>query len=212
MSSCPRDRSKRCSVARRDGDGSAPAAAAWLCRPPDMEDIGADAGWARAGHLRRRAAGPGRAERRRDPAAAHLHHGSHIGHRDAFVHLLGRAVRRGHHVDPVQHSRRSLVGGNHLRRLPDGAAGQGRRSTHRGVHVVVHRFAGCSCPDHLSRAAHRNFRVAFRSAGIFRRLPVDLLFVRRPRARGQAQDHHLDDARDCSSPPSAWTPSPGSCA
>ena len=39
------------------------------------------------------------------------------------LHLLGCAVRRGDHLDPVQHPRRTLVGGHHLRRLPDGAAG-----------------------------------------------------------------------------------------
>ena len=43
------------------------------------------------------------------------------------LHLLGRAVRRGDHLDPVQHPGRALVGGHHLRRLPDGAAGPGRR-------------------------------------------------------------------------------------
>jgi putative tricarboxylic transport membrane protein len=35
-----------------------------------------------------------------------------------------RAVRRRHHLNPVQHSRRSLVGRDHLRRLSDGAAGR----------------------------------------------------------------------------------------
>ena len=33
--------------------------------------------------------------------------GPDLGHRDAVVHLLGRAVRRRHHVDPVQHPGRS---------------------------------------------------------------------------------------------------------
>jgi TctA family transporter len=35
---------------------------------------------------------------------AHLHDGPDLGHRDAVLHLLGRAVRRRHHLDPVQHS------------------------------------------------------------------------------------------------------------
>ena len=30
-----------------------------------------------------------------------------------------------HHFDPVQHPGRALVGGHHLRRLPDGAEGPG---------------------------------------------------------------------------------------
>ncbi len=36
----------------------------------------------------------------------------------------GRAVRRLHHLDPLQHSRRAVVGRHHLRRLP--MAKQGR--------------------------------------------------------------------------------------
>jgi hypothetical protein len=43
----------------------------------------------------------------------------------SVLHLLGRAVRRRHHLDPVQYPRRSVVGGHDLRRLSDGAAGQG---------------------------------------------------------------------------------------
>ena len=42
----------------------------------------------------------------------------HLGHHPAVVHLLGRALRRRHHLDPVQHPGRALVGGDHLRRLP----------------------------------------------------------------------------------------------
>ena len=32
-------------------------------------------------------------------------------------------LRRRDHVDPVQHPGRAVVGGDHLRRLPDGAEG-----------------------------------------------------------------------------------------
>ena len=162
------------------------APASRLRRPADLEDAGADDGRPRARHLRRRAAGTGRTERRRDPVAAYVHDGSDVRHRDAFVHLLGRAVRRGDHVDPVQHSGRSLVGGDDLRRLSDGAAGQGRGGADRGVHVVVHRFAGRGAADHVSRAPHRVVRVALRAAGILCRLPADLLLVRRTGARGQS--------------------------
>ena len=58
-----------------------------------------------------------------------------------LVHLLGRAVRRRHHLDPVQHPRRAMVGGDHLRRLSDGAAGPRGRGADGGVHVVVRRRA-----------------------------------------------------------------------
>ena len=149
----------------------------------------------RARHLRRRAAGPRRAERRRDPVAAHLHDGSDLGHRDAVLHLLGRAVRRRHHLDPVQHPGRGLVGRHHLRRLSDGAAGPRRRGADGGLHLVVHRLAGRGAADHVPRARHRLLRAALRAAGILRGLSAHVLLVRRPRPRGQAQDHHLDGAR-----------------
>ena len=58
-----------------------------------------------------------------------------LGDHHALVHLLGRAVRRRHHLDPVQHPGRTMVGGDHLRRLSDGAAGPRRRGAHRRLHV-----------------------------------------------------------------------------
>jgi hypothetical protein len=54
---------------------------------------------------------------------------------DAFVHLLGRAVRRSDYIDSVQHSRRGLVSGDDLRWLSDGPAGKGpRRRLPRRLH------------------------------------------------------------------------------
>ena len=157
--------------------------------------LAADDGRAGARHLRRRAAGPRRPERRGDPAAADLHHGSDLGHRDAVLHLLGRAVRRRHHLDPVQHSRRGLVGRDHLRRLSDGAAGQGGGSADGGLHLVLHRLAGRGAADHVPGADDLVLRAEIRAAGILRGLSADLLLVRRPRPRGQAQDGHFDVAR-----------------
>ena len=49
--------------------------------------------------------------------------------------------------------------------------------------------------DHVPGARHRLVRAAVRAAGILRGLPADVLLVRRPRTRGQAQDHHLHGAR-----------------
>ena len=160
-SSCPRGRSNELSAASH---GGADSPAARFRRPPDVEDSDDDGHRPPARHLRRRAAGTGRAERGRDPAAAHVHDGPDHRDRDAFVHLLGRAVRRRDHLDPVQHSGRGVVGGHHLRRLSDGAAGEGRGGAHRGVHVVVHRLAGRGAADHLSRAPHRVVRPAVRAA------------------------------------------------
>ncbi len=89
---------------------------------------------------------------------------------------------------------RGVVGGDHLRRLPDGAAGTRRRGADRGVHLVVHRFAGRGDADHVPRARHRVLCAAIRTAGVLRGLSTDVLLVRRPRPRGQAQDHHFDGA------------------
>ena len=191
-SSCRRGRSKRPSGLL---DGSLRPAVPRLRRPDDVEDAGADDGRADPRRFRRRAAGARRAERRRHPAAAHLLDGPDIGHRHAVVHLLGRAVRRRHHLDPVQHSGRGVVGRHHLRRLSDGAAGPRRRGADGGVHLVVHRLAGRGAADHVPRARHRLVRAAVRAAGVLRGLSADVLLVRRPRPRGQAQDHHLDGAR-----------------
>ena len=47
-----------------------------------------------------------------------------LGDHHALVHLLGRALRRRDHLDPVQHPGRALVGRDHVRRLSDGAAGR----------------------------------------------------------------------------------------
>ena len=152
-------------------------------------------GGPRARDLRRRAAGPGRAERRGDPAAAHLHHGSDLGDRDAVLHLLGRAVRRGDHLDPVQHPGRGLVGGDDFRRLSDGAAGQGGGGADRRLHLLVHRLAGRGAAHHLSRARHRLVRVALRASRVLRRLLTHFLLLRGPGPRGKAQDDHLDVSR-----------------
>ncbi len=160
-----------------------------------MEDARADDGRLDSRHFRRRAAGPGRAQRRRHPPAAHFHDGSNLGHRDALVHLLGGALRRRDHLDSLQHPGRGLVGGDDLRRLSDGAARQGGGGAHGRFHVVLYRLAGGGAADHLPRAGHRLLRVEIRAAGIFRGLPSHLLLVRRPGARGEAQDHHFHDAR-----------------
>ena len=179
----------------RDSHGSFHASHSRLYRSADLEDARPDDGRAGARHFRWRVAGTGWAERRCHFAAAHVHDGSDIRHRDAVLHLLGCAVRRRHHVDPVQYSRRSLVGGDDVRWLSDGPAGQGGGSAHSGLHVFLHRLAVCRAAHHVSRARHRVFRTAVRAAGILRGLSAHLLLVRRSGPRSKAQDHHFDGAR-----------------
>ena len=92
----------------------------------------------------------------------------HLGHHPALVHLLGRALRRRHHLDPVQHPGRALVGGDHLRRLSAGAAGARGQRAHRGVHLLVHRRAGGGDDDHVPLADRRQLRARVRAARILR--------------------------------------------
>ena len=57
----------------------------------------------------------------------------------AHIDLLGRAFRRRHYVDTFQHPRRTVVGGDNFRRLPDGAPGAGRAGAYRRIHFLVYR-------------------------------------------------------------------------
>ena len=43
------------------------------------------------------------------------------GHHPSGEHLLGISVRWKHHVHPLQHPRRAMVGGGHIRRISNGA-------------------------------------------------------------------------------------------
>ena len=125
--------------ATRNGRNQRPDAG--LRRDPDADEHRPDVRRHHPRRADRRAARPGRRQRRGHPAAAHLHDVADLGDHHAVVHLLGRAVRRRHHLDPVQHPGRAVVGGHHLRRLPDGAAGPRRRGADRRLHLVVHRRA-----------------------------------------------------------------------
>ncbi len=113
-----------------------------------------------------------------------------------------RAVRRRHHLNPVQHSRRSLVGRDHLRRLSDCAAGQGGGSADCGLHLILHRFAGRGAADHVPGADDLVVRAEIRTTVSAHLL---LLCRPRPRPRSQAQDSHFYVARSVARRPSAWT-------
>ena len=67
-------------------------------------------------------------------------------------HLLGRPLRRGHHLGALQHPGRAVVGGHHLRRLPAGPAGAGRPGPHRRLHLVVRGRLLLDRADHVLRA------------------------------------------------------------
>ncbi len=92
-------------------------------------------------------------------------HVADLGDHHAVLHLLGRAVRRRHHLGAVQHSGRAVVGGDHLRRPSDGAAGPGRRGADRRLHLVLRRRAVRRHHDHAGRAAGRQVRAAVRAGG-----------------------------------------------
>src|ERR1700749_3390914 len=51
----------------------------------------------------------------------------------------------------------ALFGGDHIRRLSDGAAGQGGGGADRRLHLVLHRLAGRGAPDHLPGADDFDF-------------------------------------------------------
>ena len=145
--SCKHDRRHRQSVSR-------------LRRRAAALQHRADGARHRARRHHRRAAGPRRRQRHRHPAAADLQHVADLGDHHAVLHLLGRAVRRRHHVGAVQHTGRTVVGGDHVRRLSDGAEGQGRRGADRGLHLVLRRRAVRRHHDHAAGAAGRELRAA----------------------------------------------------
>ena len=136
-----------------------------LRRRPDVVQPDADARRREPRRADRRAAGPGRRQRRGDPAAAHVLDGAaagrrHLGDHPAVVHLLGRALRRRHHLDPVQHPGRAVVGGDHLRRLSDGAEGRGGQAL---TAAFTSSFIGALVAvvdDHVPVAARRALRAA----------------------------------------------------
>ena len=160
-----------------------------------LVQLGADDGGHPARRHHRRAAGARRGQRRGHPAAAHVHHAADLGDHHALLHLLGGAVRRRHHLDPVQHPGRALVGGDHLRWPSDGPAGPRRRGADGSLHLLVRRRPGRRDADHLPGAADRQVRAAVRPGRVFLRLLPDLRQLRR----------HGHEARPSRCwPPCAW--------
>ena len=219
---CSRARSTPCASWATDlGTASSPRTrCAWMnsapcstaSRHPDADEHRADVRRHHPRRADRRAARPGRRQRRRHPAAAHLHDVADLGDHHAVVHLLGRAVRRRHHLDPVQHPGRAVVGGDHLRRLPDGAAGPGRRGADRRLHLVVHRRLRGGGDDHLPGAAGGEVRAASSarpnsSPSTCSPSAASSAWARARRSRSWRRWRSASRW-----PPSAWTPSPASCA
>ena len=90
----------------------------------------------------------------------------------------------------------AVVGRDHLRRLSDGAAGPGGRSADRRVYLrrSSARWSRVLLITFLAPLIS-SFALQIRAAGIFRGLSPDVLLLRRPWPRGQAQDGDLDVAR-----------------
>jgi hypothetical protein len=141
-----------------------------------------------------------------DPAAPDLHDVAHLGDHHAVLHLLGRAVRRRDHLGAVQHPRRALVGGHHLRRLPDGAEGPGGPGPHGGLHLVLRRRLRRGGDDHLPGAAGGQVRAEVRPARILRGLPAHLLQLRGHGQGLAVQDPGFHGDRFRARRGRAWTP------
>jgi len=106
------------------------------------------------------------------------------------VHLLGRAVRRRNHVDPVQHSGEAVVVATTFDGYPMAQQGKAAEAL---TAAFTSSFIGSLVAVLLitflapaSRASH-----AVRSPGILCRLPIDLLLVRRLGREEKQKDHHL---------------------
>ena len=99
-----------------------------------------------------------------------------VGDHPAVKHVLGRAVRRLDHLDPVQHPRRALVGRDHLRRLPDGAsrAAPPQALTLAFISAAIGALVGVVLITLLSSWVAA-FALALRLARVFRRLFPGLL-------------------------------------
>ena len=176
-----------------------------LCRGPAAVQHPADGDRHPARRHHRRVAGLGRRQRHRDPVAADLLDVADLGDHHAVLHLLGRAVRRRHHLGAVQYSRRAVVRCDHVRRLSDGAEGPGRRGAHSRVHLFVCRRVVCRHHDYAGCAAGRAVRVAIRAGGKIRGLFPRVLQFRRHEQGAAGQDGRVDDDRIC-----AWRGRPRS--
>ena len=168
-----------------------------LCRRAAAVQHPADGDRHPARRHHRRLAGPGRRQRHRDPVAADLLDVADLGDHHAVLHLLGRAVRRRHHLGAVQYSRRAVVRCDDVRWLSDGAEGPGRRGAHRRVHLFVCRRAVCRHHDYAGRAAGRAVCVAIRARGKIRGLFPRVLQFHRHEQGAAGQDGGVDDDRLC---------------
>ena len=134
-----------------------------------------------------------------------------LGDHHARRHLLRSAVRRHDHVGAAPHPRRGQLGGDRLRRLRPGQAGQGRhRARHRRDRLLRRRHR----VDHRAHAARpdrRRLRAGLRPAGVRRTRPA-----RRPAGRhlgnGNTVKASSRPRSACCWPPSAATPSPAPTA
>ena len=117
------------------------------------------------------------------------------GDHPADLHVLGGAVRRLDDVDTVQHSRRTVVGRDHLRRLSDGATGARHGSTELRVPVGRLRRIGRRDPDHAAVGLGHQVRAEVLVAGILRRLLPGVRELRRLVRCAATEDGGVDRHR-----------------
>src|SRR5262249_26159509 len=158
---------------------------------------GVDAHWRAAGDPRRRTAGAGRSERRFTAAAPDVWHAAGFRDHPSVQHVLGRAVRRLRDFDSFQHSRRAILGCDHLRRLSDGARRPSDNRTCDCVRIRGLWRAGRRCAHHLSCLLGRPSRSRVWTAGIFRSLFSRLCELCRYGRRPASQDGGLAGRRLC---------------
>ena len=116
-----------------------------------------------------------------------------------------------HHLGAVQHPRRAVVGGHHLRRLSAGPAGAGGPGPDRRLHVLVRGRVLLDRADHALRPAAGGDRAEVRAAGVLRHPAADVLELRRASAAAIRSSRWSRSCSASSWPRSASTSSPASC-
>jgi len=130
-----------------------------------------------ARHFRRRAARPRRPQWRGDPAAADLHDGPDLGHRDAVLHLLVARCSAA----PSPQSCSTFPAKLGRSRPPSTVirwrSRQGGGSADCGLHLILHRFAGRGAADHVPGADDLVVRAEIRTTGILFGVSAHLLLL-----------------------------------
>ena len=134
------------------------------------------------------------------------------GDHPAHQHVLGRAVRRLDHVDPVQHSGRAVIGRDHLRRLSDGEQGKAAQAlSWRSCRPASARWSGVIVITLLSGWVAQ-FALQFSSPEFFAVYFLAFASFVGLGGASPAKTIVVDDARLRASRRWAWTRSRAACA